>query len=524
MLIFALFACSELDIIIDESNEPEVPSEPISLFEHIYQVNDKSIADDVYVIHINDLNGASEILLAVSLQGIVAQKQASIYIETNGPSAAYWFEELNIDYIRVYDVWTLVEIFYDDILLNGYILYEVNTESVNVASTLAGIERHVMITKEIEELAIDKGLVLVRDVSDRTTRWVIDTFKDQINFEAIASQPINNLANRDFIIANQGLIITSIVRDLEGYDDLIPMDTPMLGWGTDEVSDVYHLSQRAITTIASDHAWNLSFLSQVEREALSQISKEPVTFNENKHYVSFIMTDGDNIQWLVGNDYYFHEERLAHPERGSIPMGWTIAPLLYTLAPSVMDSYYQTATTNDEFIGGPSGIGYINPDVYPSQALSLNARRTSDYYEEVDLSYMTIIGSQNGFKENVDVMSFYANKDHIQGGFIFANFDRYMGYRGQLWWFNQKPFLSAREAMWDLDSLDPLANRVNASTVNPYQVDGYTLIIVHVWSHGYSDVVALSELFDDHVEIILPSQMMTFISEHVEKTTQIPTS
>lgn len=525
-LVFILTACSQVieTVIKEETEEPIITEEPVIVdtFDHIYKVEEKSLAEQIYVIDIDDLKHADEIMLAISLQGIVAQTEASIFIHTHGPSSRYWFEDLDINYTIVLDVWDLYELFKHHLTYQGYVLYNLFTESMNVATTVAGIEQSVMITERLEDEAIARGLVLRRDVRQRNTRWAIESFKDVINFNAIASQPINNLANRDFIISEKGLIITHIQRDLEGYDHLIPEDTPMLGWGTDEVSDVYHLSQRAITTIASDHAWNISFYAQAERGAFKQIEKITPSFNPNKHYVSFIMTDGDNVQWLLGNDHFFHEERYANKDRGTIPMGWTIAPIMYTLAPSVLQSYYKHATTNDDLVGGPSGIGYINPDVYPTSALITNAKRTNDYYGILDIDYMTIIGSQRHFENNIQVMNEYAVQESILGGFIFANFDRYKGYNGKLWWFNQKPFLSVREAMWDLNHLEPLAARVNNFPISPYTVDGYTLIIVHVWSHDFDDVVRLSQMFESHIEIILPSHMMQFIASNVSKTNQTP--
>ncbi|QWB95488.1 hypothetical protein KHQ89_05915 [Mycoplasmatota bacterium] len=97
-----------------------------------------------------------------------------------------------------------------------------------------------------------------------------------------------------------------------------------------------------------------------------------------------------------------------------------------------------------------------------------------------------------------------------------------MGYHGELWWYNEKPFLSVREAMWDLTSLEPLAQRINSSAINASNVEGYTLIIVHAWSHDYDDVKTLVNMFDDHVEVILPGQMLELINQNVEKVNAKP--
>ncbi|QWB95489.1 hypothetical protein KHQ89_05920 [Mycoplasmatota bacterium] len=414
LTLFMLSGCSITDEkpqIGDESEESEEIMDDInkSTFEHLYDLNDKYILENVYVIHMSDLKSNDEILLAVSLQGILAQNKASVYIINSGDASIYWLDSLNITYHTIDNVWDLLDMYIDEIPMS-YVLYELNTESVNVATTLSGVERLLMVTVKIEDEAINHGLTLTRDVRDRDTRWVIENFKNSINFNAVATQPINNLANRDFIISQKGLILTHIQNDLEGYEDLIPDDTPMLGWGVDEVSDVEYLSTQGITTIASDHAWNISFLSQVKPTTFKQLKDDSIPQDLNKHFVSFIMTDGDNIQWLLGNDHFFDEKRYGNENRGDVPMGWTIAPLMYTLAPSALNAYYEHATLNDEMIGGPSGIGYINPDVYPSDALLINAKRTNDYYEALDLDYMTIIGSQNNFYNHTEVLDVYAQQ------------------------------------------------------------------------------------------------------------------
>lgn len=47
--------------------------------------------------------------------------------------------------------------------------------------------------------------------------------------------------------------------------------------------------------------------------------------------------------------------------RGKVPLNWTIAPGLVDVAPAILNYYYATATPNDCFVCGPSGMGYIMP-------------------------------------------------------------------------------------------------------------------------------------------------------------------
>jgi len=47
--------------------------------------------------------------------------------------------------------------------------------------------------------------------------------------------------------------------------------------------------------------------------------------------------------------------------RGKVPLNWTIAPGLVDIAPGILNYYYTTATDNDCFVTGPSGMGYLMP-------------------------------------------------------------------------------------------------------------------------------------------------------------------
>jgi len=73
------------------------------------------------------------------------------------------------------------------------------------------------------------------------------------------------------------------------------------------------------------------------------------------HTVAFVMSDGDNIQWLQGG--WRSDEWYGSPDRGAVPIGWTFAPAMESLAPVILDWAKSNATANDTFVAGPSGAG-----------------------------------------------------------------------------------------------------------------------------------------------------------------------
>ena len=78
------------------------------------------------------------------------------------------------------------------------------------------------------------------------------------------------------------------------------------------------------------------------------------------HYIAFIMTDGDNLQW-VERDYTQSTWWYGAPQRGQVPMGWGL-PISTTLqlAPDIWDYFAQTATANDDFLAFGDSYSYVD--------------------------------------------------------------------------------------------------------------------------------------------------------------------
>src|SRR6185312_11969423 len=96
-----------------------------------------------------------------------------------------------------------------------------------------------------------------------------------------------------------------------------------MGWWPEEGSGVTRASQYGIATVASDYATNLTVHSGMPRTVnIKPIPPKPAL--QNKMYVAFIMSDGDNLQYVE------HLERKLwnDPGRGQVPMGWTMSPAM----------------------------------------------------------------------------------------------------------------------------------------------------------------------------------------------------
>ena len=101
-----------------------------------------------------------------------------------------------------------------------------------------------------------------------------------------------------------------------------------MGWWPDEGSGVTEASQYGIATVASDYSTNLTVHSGMSRSVAVKPTPAPPAL-QNKIYVGFIMSDGDNLQYVE----HLLRKLWNDPGRGQVPMGWTMSPAMLDTMP-----------------------------------------------------------------------------------------------------------------------------------------------------------------------------------------------
>jgi len=181
----------------------------------------------------------------------------------------------------------------------------------------------------------------------------------------------------------------------------LPPGATHLGWFIDEPSGVCLTTEAAKAVLASDLFFNLEVWTSIQpsaaltKETSTAVAQE-VAAPEPKIYVSFTISDGDNLQYSQHRMLKIWRD----PARGSLPIGWTISPVLQQAAPAMAAYYAHTASTNDEMIAGPSGAGYMFPSHWPAEHLpaflqstgTLMLKMNLTLLEVLDVSYFESIG------------------------------------------------------------------------------------------------------------------------------------
>lgn len=200
------------------------------------------------------------------------------------------------------------------------------------------------------------------------------------------------LANLDYAVMNN-----AFVSDLKPDD---PEDLALLmeifarldplfdayGWAHDEHAWTHAVSVAGGTVFCSFASPNLSFwalLPLPPSRAGGTARRLPSgdsgrALDRGKYYVTFETNEGDTpriVDSAFGSSW-------ASPLRGSVPVAWSVDPLLAERFPALMDYYASTATANDSFIGGVAGAGYVYLGALSEQQLERYTGRVGRLFQE----------------------------------------------------------------------------------------------------------------------------------------------
>jgi hypothetical protein len=476
------------------------------------------------VLNVFDENSLSlaERTLATTLQGLLARRGGeSLYLNLPGLGYQYWLDDLVSRYsVRTVagDLWKTV----GRSGVRGYVLFRQGTPSVNVATTLAGVTGAVAIEESLEAVAVQHGLRKVLDVRDKDDRWVFENYWARLRHDVAVEQRADIAERlRDYVTMAGTLAFFDGNSDFRAevvgaLDD----DATVIGWGdasNGEDKFIGPNSDAGVKALPADHARNLSVLSGIREDRLEQRgggggrALEP---QPDAHYVSFLITDGDNIQWMLG-DFPTDKRWFGSPLRGQVDLGWGISPSLIDLAPSVMRWFYDKST-KDRWVVGPSGGGYMYPSRYPAAALEKHTASLARAMGRADLSVAQIIDF-NSF-ENTRLWSSYLKRPEIDG-LIYLEYSRYDRRKGKVVWSEDKPVISARTMLWDgLDGADEasVTAELNAATRNPRSTAGYSIVVWHAWSKSVDSVMSVVNGLAPHVKVVPPETLVRMVGKYAK--------
>ncbi|SEW39089.1 GxGYxY sequence motif-containing protein [Chitinophaga sp. YR573] len=361
-------------------------------------------------------NTSPEMYLFASLKGIVNRTQPRIFSYEGDAFAEgqyTWLQSLGLNWSEPADKWDLITKYRSE--LSGLIVYDpAQIHTVNLATMLA---------KDRKALIASPSL-LSRLTSAPYNLPVLLDLRGQFNSKLQVYQTIYNsywpnvdhrvliglnpeahkAALREYATA-LGAAVIWLDPSVSGESELLnsflssmPAGSNFMGWWPEEGAGVGRASTYGIATIASDWGTNLTMHSGMPR-TVNIKPTPPKPALQNKIYVAFILSDGDNLQYVE----HLMRKLWNNPDRGAVPMGWTLSPAMLDAMPGALNYYWQTSTANDNLISGPSGYGYTYPNSWPNQNL-LNqfVAKTDEYNQRAGFRVITVWNTiTGGINQNV---------------------------------------------------------------------------------------------------------------------------
>ncbi|MFF7365496.1 GxGYxYP domain-containing protein [Streptomyces sp. NPDC008125] len=199
---------------------------------------------------------------------------------------------------------------------------------------------------------------------------------------------------RDYAVASRAMVVwlppsgeTGALLD-EVFSRVQPT-TPYAGWFSNDVAGewggVDRASQHGIEVVPADFFMNGTVHAGVSAKISDKVRTRPKAKLANRVYLTLTFGEGDNVQYCQRHMRTIWED----PGRGSVPLNWTVSPLLADIGPALLAYYQNTATANDLLISGPSGAGYTYPGSWPADALDAYTRLTGRFLRRtgMDLVY-----------------------------------------------------------------------------------------------------------------------------------------
>lgn len=504
-------------------------------------------------------NRKAESMLLESLSGLAAKAvnegrfDKMVWIQTNNTSYERILNEsldaLRIQKVTYMELWELLAYLKQQKIVKGYVLYELESErkekisnySSNIATVYASLLSGVLIDSSLQERAAMYGLKKLKDARRESTAECFKKNKQKLNnSSALSIHPsVSNM--RDYAIAH-GLMLYADEKEV--IDDILawvkPL-SPILGWGCgDEFEFTKLASEWGHFNTASDWCTNLPFISaaapNIPLKKVKEIAPEKINFSDTTYVHSFVMSDGDNMQWTMGS-FVDNSNYLGHSRATSEGINWTLCPSnLAVISPTSWNAIVekQGKASYIEY-----GGGYQYPDLFAikrenrKELLREFAKRLNCFLKETNIKIFGVICQDVTSDRAQEAFQIYAEELTDITGIIAIQYFPYELGKKVFWYSNKQgmqiPVVTATFSLWNEVSkqrsncgtpeyISSLVNRDEKLAVGK---ERYSWTIVHAWSDfsktskstlqnaiGVNPILATQKLLDNNIRMVSLNELL----------------
>jgi len=404
-----------------------------------------------------------EAMVVACLQGIVNRERPRLYVLSKSDGRPeYWRKVLSEKgrwlagktFRPLADLRALVEL--AGPALKGAVIWDPEVPaSINVATTIAGIEDAVVLSPEyakkhlgawkLSVLADLRGRFTGKETGSRKNdayRWAIRDYLEkgrcsdhflclyEDSFSTRAQGDIGYVLTRDWAVKQR-----AFVYDLSPWGDEVPGDDPDQKLGTDlatykmmleanfkhsapdrttEVTGFFafakysnmpgHKSAHDPVPTEWETVWLISPYNCYQNTVAShcfnqsfhsQAPWKPLKQRRPAHTPK--LADKAYVCILMADYdsatplYSFLPNHWDDPSRGQVPLAWGINPNLIETYPDIIAYFYETASPADYFTADASAAGYMNPNRVRKEYLPLFVRHNKHFFQQTDMTIAPMV-------------------------------------------------------------------------------------------------------------------------------------
>lgn len=384
-------------------------------------------ADTVYVLDAFNA-GLEDAMLVCTAQGVINRDVPQLYVYTKKPGETAaenedmstnhqkkWLKWLETErYIKnVAEINTIPEMLKKWNITKAIVIDPNLPASLNVGTMMAGFELMPVVYPEtIKKYGLEIGIDLRGrwKTNVEAYRWAWENLWPKMDHTAIAWYgSLKDLSRlRDYLIAKKIFIVwvtgpidgnpkNSNTEEEKAYIHEImkkmPVNIPVMGFpwhgnglGLSEGGGVMMITTTGKFHTCNNWTGNLSLWTglKAKNSQYKQLAAREIKLENDKVYVTMLMSDGDNLNTWIDYFYPYWENQ----NHGKIPIAWTMGPSIIDMQAPLIDYYIGNMKQTDSIGCAVSGIGYIYPTHFGKDFAPQYRERIWKEFQELTDRYM----------------------------------------------------------------------------------------------------------------------------------------
>ena len=399
-------------------------------------------------------------------------------------------------------------------LFDGYILTDLakNPESGSVAVTAAHIYNGLIVDKQNRLFFEKAGYKMLYDASEKNVRDSWNEFGDRCKKTGLVIMPNNTWELRDLAIMNSWFYMNLYPRPRDAtngdYWDLYATVCQTLeshnlihGWESgkyDERKINEMASSNAQASAVNDWFYNACLTSSDYKNRQEQVlarvlDPKTINYNKNKRFISFFLTDGDNIQWMM-NSFIERYYDLSESAASKVAFG-IAATTLPQMAPAAFRYILERQPENCTLLEVQGGGVYYSDTYAKARDRQSNLREkvrlTSAYMRQHRIQIVGLMAnSKVNSPEAIEAYQMFADENDQLIAILAYQYTPYAAGAGDIYWVTNKqgydiPVITIKYSLWNepyLRKREGTPRYIARCLDNDQNNPEFNLICIHPWS------------------------------------------